>query len=255
MPDRGRGRISEAYLLEKSERVRKSSDGREGAVKLEKAFAAERSAASEAVRLDLSELFCFCVERGVATGVRVGVDHKVVAVGTSRSGWSGHSSAGGEETLRWERDMRRTDVGVSGSEKVGDRIGSMSNSREGVDMMESLEIERDGNDKGLFSRLEPSRTWSDEASDGSRSKSRGEPFPVEYETLASFFHSSRRCSMDIRFGNDRTGIDFKERFFGGGIDVTAKRLATDAGSALSSWRDFLASLRGVMVVETAERFF
>jgi hypothetical protein len=91
-PAKVRGRISEAYRDEKSERVRKSSEGSDGAVKLEKAFAAERMAWKDAVRLDLKDDFevdLVAVERGVeggrtATGV-VGVEDRSSG-GSSRSG-------------------------------------------------------------------------------------------------------------------------------------------------------------------------
>jgi hypothetical protein len=53
--------------------VRKSSDGRDGAVKLEKAFAAERMAWKDAVRLDLNvdfeeDVLVDAVGRGVEGG-------------------------------------------------------------------------------------------------------------------------------------------------------------------------------------------
>ena len=47
-----RGRISGAYGVENMDRVRKSSDGRLGAVKLANDFAAKRKAWKEAVRFE-----------------------------------------------------------------------------------------------------------------------------------------------------------------------------------------------------------
>ena len=62
------GRISDGYVGlsvvgERMERVRRSSGGREGAVKLEKDFAADLRARSEAVRLDVRLNFGFGVGR------------------------------------------------------------------------------------------------------------------------------------------------------------------------------------------------
>jgi hypothetical protein len=72
--------------------VRKSSEGRDGAVKFEKAFAAERMAWKDAVRLDLKvdfEVDLVAVARGVEGGKTAtsvaGVDDRSSA-GSSRSG-------------------------------------------------------------------------------------------------------------------------------------------------------------------------
>jgi hypothetical protein len=111
----------------------------------------------------------------------------------------------------------------------GDRTVVSSASRDGIDMRESLDMDRDGGDRWPFSvSSSPESNCSE--SDGSRRKSRGDPLPSEDEALTSFFHSSRKCSMDNRLGRD---IDVFDRFvcFGGGIDVMANKAATDAGRA------------------------
>jgi len=123
-PDIVFGRISEGYLKltvagERMERVRRSSGGREGAVKLEKDFAAVLRARREAVRLDFRVDFGFVVgwERvGKALGFQ-----GVGSVGeVGRSGCSSQliASLGGEETVfsfRSEGDLRGGADGMQGS--------------------------------------------------------------------------------------------------------------------------------------------
>jgi hypothetical protein len=130
-PEKSRGRISEAYFEEKSDLVSKSSDGRLGAVKLEKARAADLMAWSEAVRFDLME------ERGLVERDSLGVDVES-RVGTGSSGmgvnsrgWSKHSMVGGEESFSFLSMRRRKLAGVTGDLNEGD-VESSSALREGV---------------------------------------------------------------------------------------------------------------------------
>lgn len=116
-----------------------------------------------------------------------------------------------------------------------------SNSREGVDMMESEETERDGSEPTSLS-LSCSSSVIARPSDASSRKSNGEPLPRDDEALTSFCHSFLRCSMDTRLGNDADVLGFGLR---GGIVVFAKIAATEAGSggSFSLTRPFFSSLR------------
>jgi hypothetical protein len=87
-----RGRISGAYRSDDANRLRvkKSSDGREGAVKLEKDLAAERKACREAVRLDLNlkRLFEADDVGGVASGAAVMSKGESSGIGKESNGCS-----------------------------------------------------------------------------------------------------------------------------------------------------------------------
>jgi hypothetical protein len=97
-------------------------------------------------------------------------------------------------------------------------------------MIDSLEIDRDGGERCSCSVSSSPESKCSE-SDGSSRKSSGDPLPSEDEALISFFHSSRKCSIDTRLGSDADVFDRFVRFLGGGIDVMASKAATDAGSA------------------------
>lgn len=116
-PSMSRGRISGGYFAdagERIERVRRSSEGMDGAVKLENDFAAVRRARSEAVRLDLKVNF-----EGFGLGLgkddRCGLKDSGSTGEVGRRGWSSRliSSFGGEETVfsfRSRGDFRGVDV-------------------------------------------------------------------------------------------------------------------------------------------------
>jgi hypothetical protein len=158
--------------------------------------------------------------------------------------------------LRSKREKRRTDIGVKGRlAEEGDLVNASSCSRDGVDMIESLDIDREGNDNGSFS-ISLSSNSVDVESGISRRKSRGEPLPNEDDALISFLHSSLRCSIETRLDKDADSLKFEERAFGGGITVSASKAATETGNEACSCRGFLPSLRGdIEPLATDDLFF
>jgi hypothetical protein len=241
------GRISGAYRVENIERVKKSSDGKEGAVKFENALAAERSRESDNERLD------FRVDLGAGVGdiTRLAVFRGTKAIGAvdltgrgiSNSGCADTDITDGEDTFRSYlpglRSEEVPDVGVRGYENDEESEGS-SGSSDGVERIESEDIERDGTVASSSFSSGPGDSGSDSSS--SR-KSSGEPFDIEDDEI-SVFHSSRSRSMDTFRGRD-----FDDNFRrGGGMEVLASKAATEAGSGLESF-DFclIESFFGDMV--------
>jgi hypothetical protein len=138
-PAKSLGRISEAYLEEKRDLVRKSSDGRLGAVKFENARAADLIACRDAVRLDLIDEERLLFARGLREmGTVSEMDGRMESSGMMMAwrGCSRHSIVGGDEraslSLRSRRELRLRLVGVTGELNEGDARSS-SAWREGVE--------------------------------------------------------------------------------------------------------------------------
>jgi len=108
-----------------------------------------------------------------------------------------------------------------------------SNSRDGVEVMDSDETDRDVIVMDCFSASSsPSSNMLSESAGSSR-KSRGDPLLKDDEALTSLSHSFRRCSTDSRLG-EVEALSFWARLLGGGIAVTAKSAATAGGRAFAS---------------------
>src|SRR5579871_364126 len=152
------------------ERVSRSSGGSEGAVKLEKDFAAVLRARRDAVRLDVRVDFGFGVGR--EREGRALVSQSIGSVGeVGRRGSSSRlmASLGGEQTVfsfRSQGDLRGEGDGVQASPTVSRVL--LAASSDGIDSREMLDIDRGLVEQPSFS-LSGSRT--NMSSDSS-------PFPV-----------------------------------------------------------------------------
>jgi hypothetical protein len=230
------GRISGAYRVENIDLVKKSSDGKEGAVKFENAFAAERSRDKDSDKLDLR------LDLGVEVGAgllaafvgtnAIGVFGFITGVGTSKSGWVDTDTAGGDDTFRSYLLGLRNDeplIGVCGNENDEDSEGS-SCSSDGVERIESVDMDREGAIGSSSISSKHGASLSD-----SNKRSSGEPFVIDSEGRTSFFHSARNRSTDILRGRDL--VD-SFRLVGGGMAVLASKAATEAGSAVESFDSF-----------------
>jgi hypothetical protein len=230
------GRISLAKRDESRERVSISSAGMLGAVKLEKDFAADLSALSEAVRFDLKVDFGLIVRswRGVMSEIMV-VTESAGELG--RRGWSSHSSIGGDDTnfsLLWvsPADFLLTKEGREGALIVDMVLFAASS--DGVDAMESLDTDLDDMKPGSFSSSISCRLASSlsPSSAGSSSMSSG-PLPSEDAGVPSRLHSCTNSSIDMRLCRDVRRC----RDLGGGMAVTARSAATAGGSASGLWAE------------------
>jgi hypothetical protein len=113
-----------------------------------------------------------------------------------------------------------------------------SYSSDGVDMMDSLDTDRDAVVMLFLSASSSSPIMIlpfESSSAGSRRKSRGDPFPNEDAALLSFLHSSRRRSIETPLCNDDVVFtNLPGRPFGGGMVVLERSAATAAGIAVKS---------------------
>lgn len=112
------GRISLVKMGDSKARVRKSSGGILGAVKLEKDLAADLMACNDAVRFDLNDLNR-SVDGGNNDAILAISDDLILSVSSASewsNGWSAtQSSVGGDEiilSLRSVTDVRRKESGV-----------------------------------------------------------------------------------------------------------------------------------------------
>jgi hypothetical protein len=171
------GRISLVKREEKRERLSISSEGILGAVKFENDLAADFRAFRDAVRFDLKVDFGLIVRSG--WGVKLGYSTYVSTGVDGRSGWSSHSSVGGEDTsfsLLWfSPKNRRLDKDGSDGELIVDMV-LLAASNDGVDAMESLETDRDDMKPGSFSSSASFRliSSSSPSSAGSSNISKGD---------------------------------------------------------------------------------
>lgn len=174
-----------------------SSDGILGAVKFEKDLAADLSAFSDAVRLDLNVDLGLMVRpcrSRVISGITVTTESDR---DTGRSGWSSHSSTGGDETIfsllglsLRERRLPKDGREASDGALMVDMVLSAASS-DGVDAIESLDTERDDMKPTSFSSsiscklaassLSPSSAGSSRISNGDR--------PSDDDCVPSLRHS------------------------------------------------------------------
>jgi len=222
------GLISGAYRVENIDLVRKSSAGKEGAVKFENALAAERSLDRDNEMLDFKLDFGLVIGDGRLTGL-AGTNAIAVVIllgraGASRSGCDETDTTAGEDTFRSFLLGLRSD-GVRGYEKDEESDGP-SVSRDGVERIDSEDIEREGT---IGSSSTSSTSGMPESESSSNNKSNGEPFDTEGDRNP-FFHSSRNRSIDTLRGRDRAN-DLRA---GGGMAVLANKAATEAGTVLVS---------------------
>lgn len=192
-------------------------------MKLEKAFAAERRACREAVRLDLRVERGLSARRGEADRIGGGLSEEGKGLG-SRSGWCGQSSEGGELSRSRFGGRRTKAVGVEGAELAREKSVSSSSS-DGVEWIDSLDTERDG---GQVSRSVSSRNESSESA-VSRRKSSGDPFPSDDGVLVSRAHSFLNRSTDSFRGSEADDRWPTERDLSGGMAVTASSPASRGG--------------------------
>jgi len=142
------GRISLVNLGDSNERVRRSSGGTLGAVKLEKDLAADFKACNDAVRLDLKDL-----KRSVdaAGGVTISAMSSIARSSQSSglkcsNGWSKmQSSFGGDETTFSRRsvDAFLYDSGVLSPSQFDAKEGASISKDGGMVDKESLDIDLD----------------------------------------------------------------------------------------------------------------
>jgi len=192
------GRISGGYLWlsvvgERMERVRRSSGGRDGAVKLEKDFAAVLRARREAVRLDVKVDFGFGAGRE-RVGRALGFQGFGSVGDVGRRGCSSKliASLCGEETVfsfRSQGGLRGEGDGVQASLTVSRVL--LAASSDGMDAREMLET-------GLTEQ--PSFSLS-----GSRTSmsSDSSPFPASSAGSSSISSGERLLSDDGWSGSDR----------------------------------------------------
>ena len=217
---------------ESSERVRRSSGGTLGAVKLENDFAADLSAWSEAVRFDLNDLNRMDALGGVATISEIGV-----SLTTSQSsgvkwsnGWSRmQSSFGGDCTnfsLRSGAGFLPIEAGVDGllHDDATDRSSVSIDGTEGNDSLETDLDTMKSLSCSLVLAILPASSPS-QSSGRSNKMSSGECMFERPPSRSSCLHSSINSSIDIC----RSAGPLRRRFDGGGIDVTANSAATAGG--------------------------
>jgi hypothetical protein len=217
---------------ERSERVRKSSGGTLGAVKLENDFAADLSAWSEAVRFDLNDLNRMDALGGVATIPGIGMSQVTSqSLGVKWSnGWSRmQSSFGGDCTsfsLRSGAGFLPIELGVDGL-LHDDATDRSSVSVDGIEGSDSLETDLDAMKSlscSLVLAILPASSPS-QSSGRSSKMSSGECMFERPPSRSSCLHSSINSSIDIC----RSTGPLRRRFDGGGIDVTASSAATAGG--------------------------
>lgn len=232
-PSRCLGRISLVNLGASSDRVRKSSGGTLGAVKLENDLAAVLSAWSDAVRFDLKDLKR-AVVAGKASTMSVTSAVRISSLSSGpkwSSGWSNtQSSFGGEETslsLRSGSDLRLMESGVLMLSQCDENDGSSKSNEGGIVASDSLDIDLDvANISFSCSILCKLPYSSSDSSTRPSSKSRGEPTTDDGVSESSCFHSWISSSIDIRLS---TGAGLRRRAGILGIAVTASKAATAGG--------------------------